>query len=285
MTKNKIFGRVLARIRKERGYSSAHQFFKSAGGAKNLGLSFMSYWDIERGSKLPKSWRIKDILAALGTDLRSSQGRELLLAYFRELSGSDELLQIIASPPAVPRTPGMPSLELAEAAAQKALAQLSVNLTLEQWELLAKDRAAYICQHFLTNTEGWTSLPELAQAAGLSVAGAKLAIRKLAAAGLAELSGEKVLGKFAGRAVQPLPATPATAAVKAGLAKNWSAMLAGAALVATQRRTVRMTKAGLELYRQHLERAVSLCEIYSDSAEDRKNSDIYAVETGIFDVL
>lgn len=285
MKRANLFGGVLAGLRKERGYPSAHQFFKSAGGAKNLGLSFMSYWDIERGRKLPKSWRLKDILAALGVDLRSPQARELLLAYFRELSGSDELLQIIASAGPAAKAPVMPSMELAETAAQKALERLNVNLTMGQWELLARDGAAYVCQHFLTNTEGWVKLPELAKAAGLSAPEAKRAAGKLAEAGLAELAGDKVLGKLAGKAVRALPSTPATAAVKAGLAKNWSGMLAGASLVATQRRTVRMTKAGLGLYRQHLERVVSLCEIYSDAAEDKKNSAIYAIETGIFDVL
>jgi len=98
MDNAKTFGKVLARLRKEQGYSGAYQFFKSAGGSKNLGLAFVSYWEMERGKKLPKSWRLKAILSALGIELHSPKARELVRAYFIALSGSDELLQILAAP-------------------------------------------------------------------------------------------------------------------------------------------------------------------------------------------
>ena len=77
MANAKTFGGVLSGIRKEQGYSSAHQFFKSVGGSKSLGCAFVSYWDLERGKKLPKSWRLKAIIAALGIEPHSPRAREL----------------------------------------------------------------------------------------------------------------------------------------------------------------------------------------------------------------
>ncbi|MCX5792543.1 MAG: hypothetical protein NTY45_10100, partial [Elusimicrobia bacterium] len=118
MNNIKSFGRVLSRIRKERGYPTAHKFFKSVGGSKTLGFSFVSYWDLERNKKLPKSWRIKALLAALGIDQDSPLAKELILAYFRTLSGSDELARSLAAPAAV--SADLPSRELAEAAAHQA---------------------------------------------------------------------------------------------------------------------------------------------------------------------
>ena len=114
MNNAKVFGNVLSRIRKEQGYSSAHQFFKSIGGSKTLGLSFMSYWDVERGKKLPKSWRLRALITALGIDLHSAMAKEVVKAYFRALSGSDELVRILVPPAcAVPELPGRELIEAA----------------------------------------------------------------------------------------------------------------------------------------------------------------------------
>ena len=97
MNNAKTFGIALAKIRKEQGFSSEYNFFKNIGGSKSLGLAFISYWDMERGKKLPKSWRLKEIMAALGLDQHSAGARELVRAYFKALSGSDDLIQILAS--------------------------------------------------------------------------------------------------------------------------------------------------------------------------------------------
>lgn len=283
MPKIKIFGDVLSRIRKERGFSGAHQFFHSVGGRKTLGLSFVSYWDIERGKKLPHSWRLKDIMAAMGVEPASEQGKELIRAFFTQLTGSDELLTLLTAAPT--SRPDLPSRELAEAAASRTMAQLSVNLTLEQWRLCSVDFASYICQYYLANTSGWVTVKELAAAVRLGTGAVDKALKSLASGKLVEYSRGRARGLLSGKIIQPLPQTAAGAAIRAHLDKNWAGLLEGSRQVTRKRWTVRMTAANLAAYRQHLEKAVTLCELYADDSADRQGSAIYSVDAGISMIL
>ncbi|MDO8806746.1 MAG: hypothetical protein Q7R35_20230 [Elusimicrobiota bacterium] len=280
MTNNKAFGSLLSRIRKERGFSSAHQFFKGAGGSKGLGLAFSSYWDIERGKKLPRSWRLKAIMAALGLDPHSPLARELVTEYFKALSGSDELLRILSAP--APAGGDLISRELAEAAIHQALAQRSVNLTIEQWKLRTRDTVTSICHSYLSNTSGWVTVRELSEATRFKPEEVRKALKALAAGGLLEFSGDKARSPFVGKVVKALPATPATAAIKAAQRTIWNKWVADSRLVDAKRMTIRMSKTGLDAYRQHLAKAVSLACIYENSAEDRQDSAIYTIEANIF---
>ena len=283
MNNSKAFGIVLSRIRKEQGFPSAHQFFRGVGGSKSLGFAFVSYWDMERGKKLPKSWRLKAIMAALSIDQHSSKAKELVRAYFKALSGSDELIEIIAAPDAV-RT-NLPGRELAEAAVHAALDLRRVNLTMEQWKLCARDMKTFICQYFLVNTSGWVTVRELAEATRLKPAAVKTALKTLASGGLVVLSGDKVQSPFAKRMVELLPATPATADIKAALRGHLNKWVEGSRRIDSKRITVRMSKANIATYRQHLEKAVELASIYSNTEENRQDSAIYLVDTNIFQIL
>ena len=283
MNNSKVFGGVLSRIRKEQGFSTAHKFFKSIGGSKSLGLAFMSYWDMERGKKLPKSWRLKAIMAALGIAQYSPKARELVRAYFRALSGSEELIPFLLPP--VSADPDLPSRELAEAATHKALAQLTVNLTVEQWKARTGDMVTHICQSYLVNTAGWVTVRELAEATKFKPEAVKKAFKALAAGGLVELSKDKARSLFTGKLIQLLPTTPATAAIRATIRNNWDTWLKESERVAMKRLTVRMTKANLDLYRQHLEKAVDLSGLYTNTEESRQDSAIYLVDASIFKVI
>lgn len=282
MTTAQVFGSALSRIRKERGYSSAHQFFKSIGGSKNLGLAFVSYWDMERGKKLPKSWRLKAIMAALGVDAHSSQARELVRAYFEALSGSDELLQIFSTPVT---TGDLPSRELAEAVTQQALAQRSVNLTAEQWKLLSRDLVTSVCHTFLINTSGWVTVREFSDATKFKPEAIRKALKALAAGGLLELSGDKARSPFVEKVIKAMPATPELAAIKAAQRNLRNAWRADSRLVETKRMNLRMSKAGLAAYRQHLAKVVSLSCVYGNSDEDRQDSAVYSIEANIFQIF
>ncbi|MCX5784223.1 MAG: hypothetical protein NTX59_00885 [Elusimicrobia bacterium] len=283
MTTAKAFGSVLSRIRKEQGYSGAYQFFKSVGGSKSLGFAFVSYWDLERGKKLPKSWRLKAIIAALGLEQHSPKARELIRAYFKALSGSDELLEALSAPAAA--AADLPSRELAEAAVQQAIAQRKAHLTIEQWQLCARDLVTYICQYFLFNTAGRVTVRELSDATGFKPEVVRKAVKALAAAGLADLSGDKVQGLFAKKLVELLPATPATASIKAALRAHAIKWHEGSKRVDGRRIIVRMSKANLAIYREHLLKAINLASIYSNSEEDLKDSAIYSMDAGIYQML
>ncbi|MDD2805908.1 MAG: hypothetical protein PHV33_10155 [Elusimicrobiales bacterium] len=273
---------MLACIRKERGYASAHQFFKSVGGSKTLGLSFMSYWDVERGKKLPKSWRIKALLAALGIEPHSPGAKELILAYFRTLSGSDELAQMLATPDA----PGaeLPSRELEEAAAHQAQAKCTINLTLRQWELLAKDMVTDITNDVLVDTTGWVTVEELAEATGFKPEAVKKAYKTLASAGLADISGDKARSRLSGKVINAPPRIPETIKLKIALQEHMETWLAGAEIVDRNCMSLRMTKGAVDKYRRHLETAVNLANVYGDPEANRKESAIYAIRTRIYRV-
>ncbi|OGR51688.1 MAG: hypothetical protein A2049_10320 [Elusimicrobia bacterium GWA2_62_23] len=283
MTTAKTFGGVLARLRLEQGYPSAHRFFKSVGGSKTLGLAFMSYWDMERGKKLPKSWRLKAILAALGVKPDSPEARELVKAYFRALSGSDELVSLLAAPD--PVRADLTSRELAEAATQQALSRRTVNLTLAQWKTRVRDAATHICQVYLTNTEGWVPVRELAQATRLKPGEIKKSLAALASAGLIEFSGDKARSLFTDKVIKVAPGTPEGAQVAGKLRQLWDALLAGARPIETKALPIRLTKSGLKLYVQHLEKAVELACVYEEPGADRQGSEIYYVRADIFGVL
>ncbi len=283
MNNSKAFGGVLSKIRKDQGFSSAHQFFKSIGGSKSLGLSFMSYWDMERGKKLPKSWRLKAIMAALGVAQSSPRAQELVRAYFRALSGSDELLQTLSAPGAAGA--GLPGRDLAEEATNKALAQLTVNLTLEQWRLRTRDIVTHICQNFLADTAGWITVGEISEVTKFKPEEIRKALKALAAGGLVDLSGDKARGKLTGKKIRVLPMTPATGAIRAALLRNWNAWLADSKRISMKRLTFRMSKAKLEVFRQQLEKAINLAAVYDNPSENRQDSAIYLADASIFQIL
>ncbi|MDD5210495.1 MAG: hypothetical protein PHV36_13980 [Elusimicrobiales bacterium] len=283
MNNSKAFGTALSKVRKDKGFTSAHQFFKGVGGSKSLGLSFMSYWDMERGKKLPKSWRLRAIIDALGIGQHSSEAQELVRAYFKALSGSDELLDVLSAPKSAGAD--LPSSELAEAAAHRAITQLSVNLTMDQWKLRCRDMVTHICQAFLSETAGWVTVKELSEATKFKPEEIKKALKALASGGLIELSKDKARGKFTGKIIQLLPMTPATAGIRAALYKNWNTWIEDCKRVAQRRVTVRMSKASLDQYRQHLAKAVNLANIYGNAEENRKDSAIYFVDATIFQIL
>ena len=279
MNKAKTFGSVLSRIRKERGFSGAYKFFTGVGGSKSLGFSFVSYWDLERGKKLPKGWRLKEIMNCLGVKLQSAEGQELIRAYFNALSGSEELLQALSAP----AQPGadLPSRELAETATHRALAQLSVSLTLEQWKLRTRDAVTNICQSYLAETAGWVTIQELAEATKVKPEALRKALKALAAGGLAEFAKDKARGKFTGKVIQLLPMTRETRPIREALRRYWDELVADSERVALKRTTVRMSRANLEIFRQHLERAVNLAAIYGNAAENRQDSALYCVDDEI----
>lgn len=279
MTKTKEFGAVLARIRRERGFPSAHKFFKGAGGSKGLGLSFVSYWDIERGKKLPKSWRLKDIISSLGLNLRSPQAAELVRAYFMALAGSEELLNVIAPPAA--RADGDP----ARTAARRAASHLSVQLTPEQWKARTRDALTNLCASCILETEGWLTVRELAAGAGVPATAVRKSLRILAESGLIELSGDEARGKHAGKFVQLPPMNPATAPIRAALRGNWDAWLTKSKRSSFKRYVVRLSDDDLLEYRPRLDEAVGLAAIYGNPAADRSSSALYLVEGSIFRVF
>jgi len=283
MAHSKTFGVTLARIRKELGFPSAYKFFKSVGGSKTLGLAFVSYWDIERGKKLPKSWRLKTIMAALSIDMTSQKARELVGAYFQSLSGSEELLKVLTSGPAQPAE--LTSRELAESAVQRSVNQRNVQLTPEQWRLRNRDTSALICSNYLINTSGWVTIKELADVSGFSPAEIKKTLRALDSSGLIEFSGDKARTHLAGKVIQIPPRTAESGDIYAASVRLWNDWIKNCDCVASRRISMRMSKADMGICRQHLFRAVDTATLYENPDADKQGSAVYFVDAAIYRVL
>jgi transcriptional regulator with XRE-family HTH domain len=280
MANAKIFGDALAKLRKERGFSGAHKFFKCSGGSKTLEMSFTNYWDLERGKKLPKSGHLKAIMAALGVMPNFPQARALVRAYYTALSGTDELLQILAGP-AAPGA-GLPGAELADTIFKQAMFGNGERLTPEQWELHTRDMETYLCMCYLTVTADWVTVQELSSATRFKLASVRSTLKALAAGKLIELSGDKARTPLAHRCVLSPAKSPETAAIFTRINNYWDKWLAAPDVLSRNQIIVRMSGRNMDSYRLSLAKAVGLAAAYHNSGESREDSEVYYIESRIF---
>lgn len=277
MTGQNRFGRALARFRGERGFKSARAFFDGAGGEKTLGVSFVSYWNMESGKKLPKGRRLQPLLSALGLGPASPGARELVRAYMADLCGSDDLFAIAAGPAAAPAAKG-----LAEESLEKAMNRGRAHLSVAQWLACARDRSVYICNYFLLNTPGWVTLGEVRASTGFSELEAKRALAALVSAKLAKSKGGRFSSPYSRKLLETLPATPANAAAKAKLRAHMAGWVEGCERVASSGMTIRLSRSGLEACRDHIKKAVEQAAILGDDDRGAPGSAVYLVDAKVY---
>jgi hypothetical protein len=279
MTEILPFGDALVRARRSQGYASAHAFFTGCGGPRALGLSFAAYLALEHGKSVPKPARLKSILRALkllkGSPLRVG----LLRAYLDSLFEDDELAsELTAQPSGRPEPGGRPAEE-----ASRMIMRQSVNLDLSHWELIARDYDAYLCDYFIQCTSGYLAIEEIARSTGLSAVAAKAAVKRLAAAGVVELNGDRVRGPYAERLINIPPLSPATAALYASLRKNRDRMIRSGERVHDSCIVGRVPADALDRYARYLMETIDTAAVYCDAGE--ASADVYAVEARITRVL
>jgi hypothetical protein len=276
------FGQVLSGIRRQQGFASAHAFYRSRQGHKTMGISFANYLGLEKGKSLPRSWRLKGIIGALGLPEGSPELRELVRTYLAALLGGEELLELAF--PQETTVPELADVSLGEAAARQALAQRTVQLSMSQWAVLGTDEAAYLCHVYLVNTPGWTADKALAARLKLTPARVAKALQALQKEGIIERESGKARSPFALKNIRGLPVIPATAALKARVLKQRD-KLAGASPVRFYHSlTVRIPKRNLARYQRHLEDAVNLAAIYGD-VEDDGDSSIHLIDARVHDLF
>ena len=100
MAKTHAFGKALCELRGAQGYASAYAFFKKSGAARGLGMTFANYLSLERGSSVPKGWRLERLLSSLGLVPQSTGGRKLIRAFLTDVLGSPNLLDALGEAPA-----------------------------------------------------------------------------------------------------------------------------------------------------------------------------------------
>ena len=126
---------------------------------------------------------------------------------------------------------------------------------------------------------------ELSDATKFKPGAIRKALKALARGKYINFTGDKARSPLANKVVKGMPDIPETAAIKASLRSYWKAWLAESKLVSTRRTTIRMTKANLEMYRQHLEKAVSLSAVYDNAEADRQDSAVYYIDASIFQIF
>lgn len=282
----KRFSQVLSRLRTEQGFPSAYSFYNSRGGRKVFGVAFANYLALERGKSLPKGGRLKPFLSALGLGPESLGTQELLLAFFGDLLGSEELLAGFAKGRSADPAPS--SWLMAENAARQTIGQRSVQLTLKQYEVLAGDGRAYACHVLLANTRGGLRKAELSARARLSAKEVDAALGKLKAAGLAKVSGVQASSPLAGKYV--VPPTPSANSALADCyvrlqahRRRWAEE--HGACVEARYLVLRAAKNKFTQYFPHLADVVSMAAVYGDVTPGA-DSQMYLVEgraTRIFD--
>lgn len=237
-------------------------------------MTFRCYLALEHGESLPKPQRLQAILLALGLGEHASETRELVDAYFAS-QGLTPLMRLARVQESSAAGPG--GLELAEMAARQAARRISAQLSLEQWKLQAQNYEAYVCKLFLATTPGGASFPELAKMTGLEAGAVKRAVRALAAAGLAEVSKNRVRSPIDDKTVEPLPTMPATAGVKAALQKYRARLAKRGKPARTFNYYFRMTEANLACFNRHVDAMINALSIY-DSVVTTEDSSVYLIQ-------
>jgi hypothetical protein len=283
MTDGTGFGGVLSAIRKEQGFPTAFAFFRKRGGQKGLGLSFNNYLNLERGKSLPKPFRLAALVDVLGLAPENPRARELVRSYLIGLLGSEDLLLYLA-PRKEPVSPPQ-SWMLAETASRQAIGQRMVQLDLEQYQLLAREPAAYACHVFLANTAGWHEKRDLAEKLGLGAPAAGAALRRLAAAKLAELKGGRARSPFAGKFVTPPTPTKGMAPVFFGLEKHRQGWIRDRGrLLGAPYLLLRAPHERMRQYLPHLQDVVSMSALFGDVQPDA-DSAVFLVEGRVYQLF
>lgn len=278
MAKPRPFAQALVRARREQGFRSGHAFYRARDGRRTLGMLYANYMALERGTSLPKPWRLEAILKALNLSEPSLARRELVYAYLTSLLGSDALLKDLEPSP-------IQSALSSEEVARAALRHRAAHLDLEQWRALASDPAAYYCHIFLINTPGWQALADVAAAVRAPLAKVKAAVKALAAAKIVETSGGKARSLLNYKILQPLPLLPETTSLKAAILDKREAFARDrGSLVHHATLTSRIGKLHLKRYFERLSETVRMFGVYGD-VEKSDDTDVYYVDAKIFKIF
>ena len=88
----RVFAVLLARLREEAGYRTPRAFFS----AHELGCSFKTYVDAERGRSVPQPALAGRLAAGLRVGLDEETGAEFARVYLKALLGGDDFLEFAA---------------------------------------------------------------------------------------------------------------------------------------------------------------------------------------------
>lgn len=271
------FGALLARVRQQRGFPTAYAFYHGRDGRRTLGLTFRNYVNIEQGKNLPKPERLEAILLALGLADHRAEAAELVKAYYQAL-GLDALGKFLDGAAAGG------ALGVHAAAARSAVQKSTVQLTLEQWQLLAQDFEAHTIETLLANTRGGLETAEIATVTGLKPATVKRALAALSKAGLVKMAGARARCILEDKSGEIPPKSPAMLAAKAAMARQFERWAEEGKPDGNYLINVRLTKAHLAQFKQQIDYMLDVAELLSNQ-EPTADSRVYMVQTRVVDMF
>lgn len=191
------FSKYLGQLRKESGFKTPHEFWLKNGGKKVFGFSYVNYWKIEKGKLLPRPERLNIMAICLRLGLGSEKVKRLILAYLRELLGTqnafDWIVGLIAEGSAA-RPEGTDKKLL-----RQALQVRYHSLKPEQEDAIYSSYAAYWIWATITDSFGVKKPEDLAEMFGVKVKEILSAAKTLAGQGLVKISSRGINCPIAGK--------------------------------------------------------------------------------------
>lgn len=293
-SKQSLFGKTLARIRREAGFPSAWRFYHANGGRRSFHFTFSQYIRWERRGGLPSPKLLGQLLQSLRIETGQPTARELCAAYLRDLLAGDEGYELLvgtilrsasgnsplASAAAVAGSGVAPSAN--ELALRWLRTHHSVHVTLEDFRALTADASVYWCAALLGNdSSSWTAA-QAAEVLGLPPSKTASAFAILKVNGFArETSPGRFKARLSGK-VYIWPGRPQGAGPEMDAARGfWKAMCEARGQHVAER--VELVRAEAEDVQAHLPGLLmSVEEAVGLSRHDKgKDTALYAFETRV----
>lgn len=277
------FSTALVRLRRQAGFKTPYAFYTRAGGRKVLDLSYVSYWNIEKGRLLPKPERLPLLVSCLRLESPGRDERELAAAYLKVLLGSESTHAWIMR--ALGSGSAQEAASFTEQAARRAVGADQAHLTIKQARALAADYAGYWGWTFLINSHSSWPVKAMAEKIGVEPRRLQASLKRLASHKLVKLAPD-------GRASAPLAGKHVSWPPKRAMGESLygkmedhdrrMAQAKGVRVYATSS-LPRAQEPGFESYFTQLRRAVSDVHVYSHAADEPgRRSALYLVEGSVY---
>ncbi|MDA8130169.1 MAG: hypothetical protein M0011_01560 [Elusimicrobia bacterium] len=194
------FAATLKKLREESGFKTAYAFFHDSGGKAVFGFSYRMYLAMESGHKIPPFKAVPVLIHCLHMVALSEPAMKLVSAWLtRKLGASafDLLLKpLLKEPLPPPQSPFQKVLH-------RSLSDQKKFVTPQEVEVIARNRANYLCWMLMSNDSGKWEPVGLSKQLGISRAAARAALEELCATKLLKrVSGNACKCPFAGYAYE-----------------------------------------------------------------------------------
>ncbi|MBI3566357.1 MAG: hypothetical protein HY079_14270, partial [Elusimicrobia bacterium] len=180
----KSFAEILSASRREAGYPSARDFYRTVGGRPVLGCTYAQYRNVESGRSMPKPAFVRAVLSFLESKPGDARARETVTAYLRAVLKDDDFLALALEALTPPGPSPIPDDAPMRQALRRNEEARQVRLTHEQAEAIEGDERAYWCFKVFSNDDGdWGTL-DLGRLLGYDARAVRAALDRLGRAGL-----------------------------------------------------------------------------------------------------